>query len=466
MPGSALSHDQVLDKVCGICYRKGNKLKLRTITPRVLKVIKKEHWELYNVSSGDYPRVVCLSCNTTLLKFGKEGGKEAVKRNLPAPLYDSVQGSRVTRASPQCQCYWCNVWRLFGGAYNAHVASIRAKPGHPPPQSEAASGPEAVLRCEHCKGEVGKGVSHKCTVTSMEKNTLDMIEAMPSTSKQRITAKLLDKLREEQGSNPKKPGTLVLATRGSVMKTVTVGPIRPRRKFTHQDILRLKVGLHLSSNQTMNLGAGMRSVMGRDCIVPGLQTFLVVVNQRLSDHFHSKVKDVMHKIKKQINFGKTAGVFSRDLEDLVKILIELRGFDPEDSDVQFGFDDGQGFLKLMMMILKKPELEHENHTKRSKYSDGICAKTFKNSSVKKIFVVGVMKAPENYFNVKSMLEEVDINGIDSTQTPDMKMGLIEQGRQCGACKRNCLWCNGQAPWEDDCEGTLLRVGDLHREYGM
>ena len=463
MPDYPLSHDEVLDKLCGTCYRKGAALKLRGISANALAAIQKYHWAGYNVDSGEYPRKVCQSCNSILLHIAKAGGLEASKRKLPPPRYDTMQSNRITRSSPECQCYWCSVWRLNGGPYSAHVAAVRANPGRPPIK-EASPPPEAVLRCDRCQGEVGKGVPHKCTVTTMENNTLELIEAMPSTSKQRITAKLLDKLREEQGADPTRPGTLMLATRGSKFKTVTIGKVRPKRKFTHQDILRLRVGLGLSADRTLYLAAGMRSVMGRDCIVPGLQPFMVLVNQRLREHFHSKTKDIMTKVKKQISFGQTPAVFSKDVEELVKIMIELRAIDPEDSDIQFGFDDGQGFLKLMMMVLSKPELEHKDHQKRAKYADGICAKTFKNTSVKKVIIVGVMKSQENYHNVKGMLEEVDINGVDSTFSPDMKMGHIYQGRQGGSCKRNCNWCNGHAPWDGDCMGILLRIGDLFREY--
>ena len=208
----------------------------------------------------------------------------------------------------------------------------------------------------------------------------------------------------------------------------------------------------------------MRSKLGRGCIERGLQPFLVEVNQRLAEQFFSIRKEVMRKCKKKVSWGLEPSVFTKDLEDLIKLLIQLRGFDPEEADVQFGFDDGQGFLKLMMLVMQKPELEHANHTnKRSKYSDGICAKTFKNSSVKKCFIIGLMRAQENYANIKTMLDEVDIHGVDSTITPDMKLDLLYEGRQTGASKCNCYLCSGRAPWIGDDEGILLSIGDLFRE---
>ena len=245
-----LSHEQVLDKVCGVCFRKETKgNQLRKITGKTLEYIQKYHWSAYNVASGDYARKVCTSCYNAAHDVGKAGGPEGAKRKLPAPKYDSIEGNKITRSSPQCDCGWCNVWRLNGQQYHSHATAVRDKPGR-----QAAPAPDSVLRCEKCQGEVSKGVSHKCNVTSMETNTLDLIEAMPSTSKQRIVSKLLDNLREDQGVNPKKPGTLKLATRGSHFKTITIGPVRPQRKFTHQDILRMKVGLGFSGKQTLGLG--------------------------------------------------------------------------------------------------------------------------------------------------------------------------------------------------------------------
>ena len=247
-----LCHDEVLDKICGVCYRKeGKGNKLQNISTKTLEYIRKHHHTEYEVASGDYARKVCASCNNAIHLIGKAGGPETVKRKLAAPMYDSIQVDRLTRSSNQCQCFWCKIWRMNGGEYNAHVAAMSVKPG---PKAAPTEPPETVLRCDQCMGEVGKGVSHKCNVTSMETNTLDLIEAMPSTSKQRIVSKLLDNLREDQGVNPKKPGTLMLATRGSHFKTITIGPVRPQRKFTHQDILRMKVGLGFSGKQTLGLG--------------------------------------------------------------------------------------------------------------------------------------------------------------------------------------------------------------------
>ena len=92
-------------------------------------------------------------------------------------------------------------------------------------------------------------------------------------------------------------------------------------------------------------------------------------------------------------------------------------------EVHFGFDDGQGMPKIME-IIKEKEPIMETESKRSKYSDGVCPQSSKLSSVKKLFVVGhVPNVQELYFNVKSMLKELKLAGIEYSFSADIKIYL-------------------------------------------
>ena len=52
----------------------------------------------------------------------------------------------------------------------------------------------------------------------------------------------------------------------------------------------------------------------------------------------------------------------------------------------------------------------------------MAAKQGKNSSVKKLIIVGaVPEAPENYFNVKAILDQVDIDALEFTVAADSLM---------------------------------------------
>ena len=62
-----------------------------------------------------------------------------------------------------------------------------------------------------------------------------------------------------------------------------------------------------------------------------------------------------------------------------KLLIEVRDIDPENEDIQIGFDDGGGMTKEMMLVVDKSKDYNKNSSKRAKYIDGIAAKSFKNT---------------------------------------------------------------------------------------
>ena len=126
--------------------------------------------------------------------------------------------------------------------------------------------------------------------------------------------------------------------------------------------------------------------------------------------------------------------------------------------VHFGFDDGQGMLKIME-IVKDKEPVLDNETKRSKYSDGVCPKSTKLSSVKKLFVVGLVpNVQELYPNVKAMLEELKLDGIEYGLCADIKIYLCIIGKQTASCRHPCPYCEGQAPWNKESE--LLTIGSL------
>ena len=56
------------------------------------------------------------------------------------------------------------------------------------------------------------------------------------------------------------------------------------------------------------------------------------------------------------------------------------------------------------------------------YLQGVAHKQGKNSGVKKLLLVAaVPAAPENHFNVKAILDQVDIEALEFTVAADIKM---------------------------------------------
>merc|ERR1711923_547410 len=112
-----------------------------------------------------------------------------------------------------------------------------------------------------------------------------------------------------------------------------------------------------------------------------------------------------------------------------------------------------------MITIKGPELE-ERSGKRALYSDGVAPKQAKLSSVKKAMMLGfVPDVQENFFNVKTLIQKIDLTGLNVSFSVDIKMALYLIGKQSAGCKFNCIYCTCKAPWTEP--GKLLTLGDLN-----
>ncbi len=119
MPNHALSHDEVLKRVCGVCLRKNLK-GLKNISQNYLDLIIKYHHKHYDTTNGNYATVICPSCQKALRDAkSRDKDNKIIKSKLPEVRYGTMRGPRASRSSTTCQCTWCFIWRLNaeGGAY-------------------------------------------------------------------------------------------------------------------------------------------------------------------------------------------------------------------------------------------------------------------------------------------------------------------------------------------------------------
>ena len=163
-----------------------------------------------------------------------------------------------------------------------------------------------------------------------------------NTSALRIQSMLLDHTRKTKGIPA--DGTMMLCTRGPNKKTITFGAPKPQKKFSLEELIKLKVAMNLSGKATRLMAMGIRTVLGRNGIEPGLVDELKEVNHRLAGHFN--VKDICI-IKVHRN-----GVLCKDLKSLIELLIEIRDINPGEEEVQIGFDDGRGKMFPNYIIVK------------------------------------------------------------------------------------------------------------------
>ena len=84
----------------------------------------------------------------------------------------------------------------------------------------------------------------------------------------------------------------------------------------------------------------------------------------------------------------------------------------------------------MLLTLKSKNLEDQVVAKRSKYTDGVGAKTGKLSSVKKVIMIGLVpNVQENYENVKTILTAIDLSRLPISFSCDIKLDLYLVGKQ-------------------------------------
>ena len=107
---------------------------------------------------------------------------------------------------------------------------------------------------------------------------------------------------------------------------------------------------------------------------------------------------------------------------------------------------------------------------------GVAPRSAKLSSVKKLIVLAAVPAvPENYFNVKVIMDELRIEAIEFTMAADIKMCkfllhvtnlflfylfsvIALVGKSQGKPKYGCPFCSAHTPYKED--GELYTLGDL------
>ena len=112
-------------------------------------------------------------------------------------------------------------------------------------------------------------------------------------------------------------------------------------------------------------------------------------------------------------------MFCTDCDELLQPVMRDRGLNPHECDVHVGFDGGQDMLKIGFTITPK-DIKNENSKGRSSYSDGVAAKSAKHSSVKKLIVLAaVANVPENYENVKLILNQLNMEALEFSYSADI-----------------------------------------------
>lgn len=151
-----------------------------------------------------------------------------------------------------------------------------------------------------------------------------------------------------------------------------------------------------SNKKTLDLAKEIRfATRNRKILEPGLEKSLAENSGVLNDFFSVEMVEII------LNDGKKEDrplVYCNDLKNLLNCIKEFR--DLKYFHLKVGIDGGRGFLKLTLSIQSLIESRDEtkterNHRRRFK-SEELSLSKFKDSSVKKIFILGIVPLHRNY----------------------------------------------------------------------
>ena len=175
----------------------------------------------------------------------------------------------------------------------------------------------------------------------------------------------------------------------------------------------------------------------RNCVEPCIQQKIYEGNHQLDAFFtHDRILFIEEDKKKNVtrNFSEYA-IVTTDITGLIdKVLLE-RQLDKKDALIRIGLDGGGGFLKVCLSIFNL-----DNAVSKSSN----LAKKFKDSGVKKVFVIGIAPGvPENYINMKKLWLSIGLDKLkyDFTIATDLKLCNILLGLMSHSSMHPCCWCD-------------------------
>ena len=189
---------------------------------------------------------------------------------------------------------------------------------------------------------IGKGYQHHCSsrrekMTNVEK----LLEATPTTS-QRVASRIITDAE-----------TPLLATLGPNPKAVDSKKVKRKQLFSVEDMATMQKDLSLNTRQTYRLAENMIAQSGsRHLIESNYKEKMTETNLQLEDLFETKMRtfvNITETLKIHENVQQHV-VVRKNMNELVKRMVEGRNIPEENALVSIGIDGGAGFLKVCLSV--------------------------------------------------------------------------------------------------------------------
>lgn len=415
-----LTHDENRHKVCIICFEKASYPITNTINQR----IKDYFIENYDINEDCCPAAICGRCRAILIDISS-GKKDP---SILPEVYDfsNILPEYVisTRSVPNpiCNCEMCQVARV-----TLSSNSSKAKKGRPCGDSSKSKTSNRVVKlCFDCKTPIGRGLSHKCNVSTLRRNLMDVCDSVDDRTRDIVAGKILTNKCEATSSNEVK-----LQTRGPSQLPIKIRTDGKTSQLTSSDMSSLQLAMGISNKQMrLTLIPFIRNVMGRAAVQTRTDIFLQNRDKMLEDFFEYTTMD--------FETGSKPIVYCNDVPTLIDYICRVRNLDPTHPDfkVKLGVDGGGAFMKFCLSIFS---VDNDSKPRRRSKMES----SFRNSSVKKIIIICIIpELQETHSNVRKVMELLNFTNLDIkfTFAMDFKLANIVAGIQAHGCTFPCLWC--------------------------
>ena len=321
-----------------------------------------------------------------------------------------------------------------------------------PTKAKNADPTTSAKLCPECYMLLQDGIEHKCT--SAPPAVIQMLDSAkrPKTEEEIAAQVVRKKLKLEATTiSDEKYGTVTLATGGRPLQVEVKKPNSTpsaTATATSGSFVNHMREQNMSLRQIRKEQQFIRSIFGRASVEAKSHLKIIDATHQMDRFFAVKRMEFTEKDGDTVKKIQRPVVYVIDPKELFRYLYEKNNFDEETMFLKIGIDDGQGVLKICLLIVKKDATEAAN-------------------SVKDVTILGaVPQVKENYENVSQLWEAVGMNDIVMKLAADLKIDNLILGIQSHSSSHSCYICNSRNPFKKGkdwpkgwTERTLGRIRD-------
>lgn len=398
------------------------------------------------------PNAICSGCKRNLYR----------NKIIELPNLDEFNKLVRTRSKCNaiCNCKICDMV----------ISSPQNRSGKSD-QIESNIVPKPITKevCSQCFAVVCTA-DHDCTSSDRNKDILALSQ-LSSKQRDHIIAYLIKQKIVESGQPTNELTNIVTTISQRHGKPLRVAVNSDYEKLLADskspmlsaDFLKMVMtNFNFTQNTTLGLASMIRAETRKRKIVESHIKEKLSAATHCVDHFFISKSFEFESTKKNVTTSciQTA-VICNDVENFVEFVKVKRQV--RNPHLKIGFDSGGGFLKICISI-QSTEEDAQHTITRQRYTDGVNAKRFKDSGVKKLFILGIAESTqENYNNVSKMWYSLNMQRFRSTIAVDLKLANIMSGIMSHSSSFPCTWCFTKKDDLAQC-GELRSIGNILYNY--